>query len=52
LIGPGETVAAEALVELVLVDFTAGPQHRKLLRHLPPEVAKAVQKLTEGPIVE
>ncbi|MFM7464635.1 MAG: acyl-CoA thioesterase [Cyanobium sp.] len=49
LIGPGETVAAEALVELVLVDFRAGPQNRKLMRRLPPEVAKALQKLTEGP---
>lgn len=49
LIGPGERVAAEALVELVLVDFRAGPQNRKLIRRLPPEVAKALQKLTEGP---
>lgn len=49
LIGPGERVAAEALVELVLVDFRAGPQNRKLMRRLPPEVAKALQKLTEGP---
>jgi acyl-CoA thioester hydrolase len=52
LIGPEETVAAEALVELVLVDFRAGPQHRKLLRHLPPEVARALRRLTEGPIPE
>lgn len=49
LIGPGEKVAAEALVELVLVDFSAGPQQRRPMRHLPPDVAKALQKLTEGP---
>jgi acyl-CoA thioester hydrolase len=49
LVGPEETVAAEALVELVLVDFRAGPQQRKLLRHPPPEVALALQDLTKGP---
>lgn len=49
LIGPGDMVAAEAWVELVLVDFRAGPKHRKLLRQLPPEVARALQKLNEGP---
>jgi acyl-CoA thioester hydrolase len=52
LVGPGGTVAAEAMVELVLVDFRSGPQQRKLLRRLPPEVAKALEKLSEGPSLD
>jgi acyl-CoA thioester hydrolase len=48
-IGPGGTVAAEALVELVLVDFSAGPRGRKPLRRLPSDLAEALHVLTVGP---
>jgi len=42
-------VAAEARVELVLVDLSAGPGQRRLLRQLPPDLAAAVQRLINGP---
>lgn len=48
-IRPDEKVVAEALVELVLVDFSAGPDHRKLLKRLSPEVARALEMLKQGP---
>jgi len=47
--GAGGGVAAEARVDLVLVDLSAGPGHRKLLRHLPAELAAAVDNLVRGP---
>jgi acyl-CoA thioester hydrolase len=48
-VAPGGGVAAEARVDLVLVDLSAGPGHRKLLRHLPAELAAAVDNLVRGP---
>ncbi|MFM7170549.1 MAG: acyl-CoA thioesterase [Cyanobium sp.] len=48
-IGPGEKVAAAALVELVFVDFSAGPGQRKVLRRLTPQAAKALDRLTAEP---
>ena len=42
-------VAAEARVELVLVDLSAGPQSRRLLRRLPHDLATAMQRLAGGP---
>ncbi|MEB3318172.1 MAG: acyl-CoA thioesterase [Cyanobacteriota bacterium] len=49
-IGPADNVAAEALVELVLVDFSAGADKRRLLRHPPGDLATALRALAEGPI--
>ncbi len=43
------TVAAEARVELVLVNLSAGPAERRLLRRLPPDLAEAVDALQRGP---
>ena len=43
------SVAAEARVELVLVDLSAGPQSRRLLRRLPHDLATAMQRLAGGP---
>ena len=42
-------VAAEARVELVLVDLSGGPDRRRLLRQLPPDLAAAAQRLLNGP---
>ena len=47
-LGPGDRVAAEAQVDLVLVDFSAGAQQRRPLRHLPTELTKALKTLCEG----
>jgi acyl-CoA thioester hydrolase len=43
------TVAAEARVELVLVDLSAGPDQRRLLRRLPAHLSAAVERLQRGP---
>ena len=48
-VAPGGDLAAEARVDLVLVDCSAGPGHRKLLRRLPAELANAVASLVRGP---
>lgn len=48
-ISPCGTVAAQALVELVLVDFSAGPGQRRPLRRLPRDLAEALETLTQGP---
>lgn len=40
--------AAEARVELVLVDLSAGPEQRRLLRRLPPDLEAAVEALARG----
>lgn len=48
-IGPEGAVAAEALVELVLVDFSGGPRRRRPLRRLPDDLAEALNTLTLGP---
>jgi acyl-CoA thioester hydrolase len=39
------TVAAEARVDLVLVDRSDGPEHRRLLRRLPDDLAGAIARL-------
>lgn len=43
------SVAAEARVELVLVDLASGAGQRRLLRRLPPDLATAVEALGRGP---
>lgn len=48
-LGAGDTVAAEALVELVLVDFSAGAERRRPLRHPPADLAAALAALGAGP---
>lgn len=42
-------VAATAQVELVLVDLSAGPDQRRLMRRLPADLDAAVQALVQGP---
>jgi acyl-CoA thioester hydrolase len=42
------SVAAEARVELVLVDLSAGPDQRRLLRRLPAELSAALERLQQG----
>lgn len=44
-----ETVAAEARVELVLVDLSAGPAKRRLVRRAPPWLSAALEALERGP---
>jgi len=48
-ISPAGVVAAEARVELVLVDLSAGPDQRRLLRRLPADLDAAVAALVHGP---
>ena len=48
-VAPSGTVAAEALVDLVLVDCSADPGSRKVLRRLPAQLAAAVDDLARGP---
>ena len=43
-------VAAQADVELVLVDLSAGPAQRRLLRRLPPDLTAAIDALERGPL--
>ena len=43
------SVAAEAQVDLVLVERLAGPQQRRLLRHPPAGLAMALERLATGP---
>ena len=45
----GEAIAAEASVELVLVDLAAGGGQRRLLRRLPDDLNAAVERLQQGP---
>jgi acyl-CoA thioester hydrolase len=45
---PDGSVAAEARVELVLVDLSAGPDQRRLLRRLPPNLIAAMERLQRG----
>ncbi len=42
-------LAAEATVELVLVDLSQGPGQRRLLRRLPDDLDQAVRRLVAGP---
>ncbi|MFN7679053.1 MAG: acyl-CoA thioesterase [Cyanobacteriota bacterium] len=44
-------VAAVASVELVLVDFSAGLDQRRPLRHLPSDLAQALAALVTGPVL-
>lgn len=48
-IGAGGELAAEARVELVLVDLSAGAGRRRLLRQLPADLEAAVAALVQGP---
>ena len=48
-IGPEQVLAAEARVELVLVDLSAGPAKRRLLRQLPADLNLALERLQAGP---
>jgi acyl-CoA thioester hydrolase len=48
-IAPDGAVAAEALVELVLVDLSGGPARPRLVRRLPEELKQALAILQEGP---
>lgn len=47
---PSGVVAAEARVELVLVDVSGEPGCRRLLRQLPADLAAAVTALARGPL--
>jgi acyl-CoA thioester hydrolase len=48
-IGPDGAVAAEASVDLVLVDLSGGPSQRRLLRRLPQDLEQALGILRSGP---
>jgi acyl-CoA thioester hydrolase len=50
-LSPGGGVAAEARVDLVLVDLSGGPSRRRLLRRLPADLEQAVAALQAGPAV-
>ena len=43
------SVAAEAHVELVLVDLSQGPGQRRLLRKAPEDLRQALEQLKKGP---
>ena len=43
------SVAAEANVELVLVDLSNSPDRRKVLRQLPQTLSAAINRLERGP---
>jgi acyl-CoA thioester hydrolase len=46
---PAGHLAADARVELVLVDLSRGPAHRRLLRTLPADLDAAIARLERGP---
>ncbi len=48
-LAPGGVLAAEARVDLVLVDLSRGADQRRLLRRLPEDLAEAVRRLEAGP---
>lgn len=48
-IGSDGQVAAEARVDLVLVDLSGGAGQRRLLRRCPPDLNAALARLAEGP---
>ena len=43
------SLAAEARVELVLVDLSQGPGQRRLLRKAPDDLRQALERLRQGP---
>ena len=47
--GSDGVLAAEARVDLVLVDLSGGAARRRLVRTLPPDLQRAVDSLREGP---
>ncbi|MEB3331478.1 MAG: acyl-CoA thioesterase [Synechococcaceae cyanobacterium] len=49
ILGPGRVLAAEAQVELVLLDLSAGAARRRLLRRLPADLEAALERLAAGP---
>jgi acyl-CoA thioester hydrolase len=49
-VAPDGSVAAEARVELVLLDSSGAPGRRRVLRQLPPDLAAAVETLRRGPL--
>jgi len=48
LYGPGGVLAATARVELVLLDFSAGPARRRLVRRWPGDLEQALERLIRG----
>ena len=50
LFGPGGVLAATARVELVLLDLSAGPARRRLLRRWPADLECALAALIERPL--
>ena len=48
-IAPGGAVAAEARVELVLVELSQAGAQRRLMRQLPANLAAAIERLKAGP---
>ncbi len=48
-IAPDGALAAEARVDLVLVDLSGGPSRRRLVRRLPAELEQAMAMLRSGP---
>ncbi|MFM9111568.1 MAG: acyl-CoA thioesterase [Prochlorococcaceae cyanobacterium] len=48
-VGGGGRLAAEARVDLVLVDLSGGPARRRLLRTAPAELEQALARLERGP---
>ena len=49
LFGPGGVLAATARVELVLLDLSAGPARRRLLRRWPADLECALETLIKRP---
>ncbi len=49
LYGPGGVLAATARVELVLLDCAGGPARRRLMRHWPADLERALAALRRGP---
>ena len=48
-LGPDGGLAAEACVDLVLVDLSGGASQRRLQRRLPPDLEQALAILRAGP---
>jgi acyl-CoA thioester hydrolase len=49
LYGPGGVLAATARVELVLLDLAGGPARRRVMRHWPADLERALEALRRGP---